>query len=281
MLPGICCVSALWWIHLHAKGAWNSLVLSWEDVRVNSHSQPKYLVLLLQHSKMDMFGTVVSLFVGATGCNLCPVAAVLSYLAARPSTLGPLFVHQDGRPLSRARMVSAVRSTLASVGVDTSRYIGHSFRIGAATTAAQAGLQDLLIQTLGWWKSSAFLSYIHTPPSQLLAVSAQLLHWGCTSFSRVFSFPFLWLSLLSVLLLLLLFYLALWSVILSFLWSQFLVIYLFNGFGRCCAPLEDGPIIHSQSAALCWHASFVDQLVGDTDHELARCGSHSVGLLCW
>ena len=83
-----------------AEGARSSSVLSWGDVMVNSHSQPEYLVLLLRHSKMDMFGTGVLLYVGATGCNLCPVAAVLSYLAARPSTLGPLFVHQDGRPLS-------------------------------------------------------------------------------------------------------------------------------------------------------------------------------------
>ena len=159
-----------------AEEAQNSSVLSWGDVRVNSHSQPEYLVLLLRHSKTDMFGTVVSLYVGATGCNLCPVAAVLSYLAARPSTLGPLFVHQDGRPLSRPGLVRAVRSALASAGVDTSRYSGHSFRIGAATTAAQTGLQDSLIQTFGRWRSSAFRSYVRTPPSQLLAVLAQLLH---------------------------------------------------------------------------------------------------------
>ena len=62
-----------------AEEAWNSSVLSWGDVRVNSHSQPKYLVLLLRHSKTDRFGAEVSLYVGATGCNLCPVAAVLSY----------------------------------------------------------------------------------------------------------------------------------------------------------------------------------------------------------
>ena len=79
---------------------------------------------------------------------MCPVAVVLSYIAVRPSTPGPLFVHQDGRPLSHPGLVRAVR-TLA--GVDTSRYSGHSFRIGAATCimAAQAGLQDSLIQTLG------------------------------------------------------------------------------------------------------------------------------------
>ena len=178
MLPRIFCISTLWWIDLHDWGAWNSSVMSWGNV---SHSQPKYLVLLLRHSKTDMFGTGVSLYMGTTGCNLCPVAVVLSYLAARPSTPGPLFFHQDGRALSHPGLVRAVRT---SAGVDTSRYSGHSFRIGAATTAAQAGLQDSLIQTLGRWRSSAFLSYVRTPPSQLLAVSAQLLHWGWMSFLR-------------------------------------------------------------------------------------------------
>ena len=145
-----------------AKGAWISSVLSWGDVRVNRHSQPEYLVLLLRYSKMNMFGTEVSLYVGVTGCNLCPVAAMLSYLAARPSTPGSLFVYQNDRPLSHPWLVRAVQSALASAGVDTSRYSGHSFWIGAATTAAQAGLQDSLIQTLGRWRSSAFVLHPHS-----------------------------------------------------------------------------------------------------------------------
>ena len=158
-----------------SDGGVQSAVLSVGDVCVNSHIHPAYLVIRLRRSKTDMFGRGLSLYVGATGCPLCPVAAVLSYLAARPSAPGPLFVFQDGRPLSRPKLVAAVRQALCVSGVDTSRYSGHSFRIGAATTAAQAGLQDSLIQTLGRWRSSAFLSYIRMPPSQFVSVSAQLL----------------------------------------------------------------------------------------------------------
>ena len=51
--------------------------------------------------------------------------------------------------------------TLQSTGMDTMNFNGHSFRIGAATAAAQAGLSDALIKTLGRWKSSAYATYSH------------------------------------------------------------------------------------------------------------------------
>ena len=64
--------------------------------------------------------------------DICPVAAVLAYIAVQPAVLGPLFVFRDGSYLIRDRLVGAVKQTLR---VDT-WYCGHSFRIGAATTAA-------------------------------------------------------------------------------------------------------------------------------------------------
>lgn len=49
-----------------------------------------------------------------------------------------------------------------------------SFRIGAATSAALAGIEDSTIQLLGRWQSGAFLCYIRTPQEILPAVSASL-----------------------------------------------------------------------------------------------------------
>ena len=102
-------------------------MLSWGDIQVDSHDHPSYLRIVLWQSKTDLFGAGVSLFVGATGDTLCPVAAVLSYLSVRPSRPGPLFTYQDGRPLSRANLVAAIRQALAAEGFDASRFNGHKF----------------------------------------------------------------------------------------------------------------------------------------------------------
>lgn len=85
-------------------------------------------------SKMDPFRQV---YLGRTGNDdLCPVRAVPAYLAVRGNSPGE-------------ELVSRVRAALIPHGVDTLVYSGHSFRIGAATTAAVMGLEDLLIKTLG------------------------------------------------------------------------------------------------------------------------------------
>ena len=70
------------------------------------------------------------------------------------------FLSSCGRPLTKSRFVEAVRSALATAGLNPKDYAGHSFRIGAATTAHSRGLNDSTIQTLGRWSSTAYLVYI-------------------------------------------------------------------------------------------------------------------------
>ena len=82
-------------------------------------------------------------------------------------------MYQDGRPLSRVDLVATVQAVAAD-GLDVSRFNGHSFQIGAATTAAQVGIPDSVIQSLGRWKSSAFMTYVRTSPQQLTAISRRL-----------------------------------------------------------------------------------------------------------
>ncbi len=56
---------------------------------------------------------------------------------------------EDGRHLIRERFVKAVRPAVTSLGLNSNLFAGHSFRIGATTVAAQQGVQDSLIKTMG------------------------------------------------------------------------------------------------------------------------------------
>ena len=60
------------------------------------------------------------------------------------------------------------------MGLPESNFAGHSFRIGATTAAANAGIEDSTIQMLGKWSSAAFLSYIRTPREHLARFSRAL-----------------------------------------------------------------------------------------------------------
>ncbi len=112
--------------------------------------------------------------VGRTGDRICPVAATLGYLRARGAGPGPLFRFKEGKPLTKPHFVSQVRETLQARGIDGSSYSGHSFRSGAATTAARAGVEDSTIKMLGRWKSDAYQLYIKTPRHHLAAISTRL-----------------------------------------------------------------------------------------------------------
>ena len=156
-----------------SPSAYVSSMLSPRDKATDSLST--FLAVTLRSSKTDLFGAGHTLHIGATGNYLCPVAAILSYMAIRPPLSEPLFIHENGRPLSQMDLVQAVRVALQSTGLEVSRFNGHSFRIGAASTAANVPMPDSFIQTLGRWKSSAFLSYLRIPRDRLTAVSRQLL----------------------------------------------------------------------------------------------------------
>lgn len=148
--------------------------LSLADVALDSHSAPSVLKLTIKASKTDPFRKGVDLFLGRTPSSVCPVKAMVGYLFSRGPAPGPLFLFQDGSVLSRPRLVTAVRRCLSASGFSEEAYCGHSFRIGAATTAATKGVEDSTIQTLGRWQSAAYLRYVRIAREELAALSAVL-----------------------------------------------------------------------------------------------------------
>lgn len=148
--------------------------LSFRDVAVDCIHNPRILRVYLKASKTDPFRVGVNIYVGRTGNILCPVTAVLHYMVARGQGTGPFFRFEDGAPLTRMKFVDKVKEALSQAGVDCTAYSGHSFRIGAATTAAKRGISDATIKMLGRWKSSAYQVYIKTPREQLASYSCRL-----------------------------------------------------------------------------------------------------------
>ena len=145
-----------------------------KDVVFEWRASPPRASLLLRLSKTNQVGPGTPVILGATGQDLCPVIALHNFLSVRQAGSGPLFTCQDGSPLAKDVFVRAVRLALLQAGVDCSKYSGHSFRIGAATAAAQAGVSPDKIKLLGRWSSEAYMVYIKTPPGDIAAMSSLL-----------------------------------------------------------------------------------------------------------
>ena len=138
--------------------------LSYSDIAVNDAKTPSIVSLQIKQSKTDQERVGTRVVIGRTGDDICPINAFLTYLSRRRDKPGPLFQWRDGPPLAKSQFVSKVRSVPLAANLPATDFAGHSFRIGAATTAATAGLDDSTIQTLGRWKSSSYLLYVRLEP---------------------------------------------------------------------------------------------------------------------
>ena len=67
------------------------------------------------------------------------------------SPLGPLFIFWSGRLLTGATVTSLLCDAAGNAGLPFHSLKGHSFCIGAASSAAAAVLPDWLIKVMGRW----------------------------------------------------------------------------------------------------------------------------------
>ncbi|XP_064630642.1 uncharacterized protein LOC135489285 [Lineus longissimus] len=93
-----------------------------------------------------------------TSC--CPLVHTREFLAVRGSAPGLLFCYPCGSPFLRREFDNTLKRALSFCGLDSSRFKGHSLRIGAATQSAIEGKSDAYIRAAGRWASDAFRKYI-------------------------------------------------------------------------------------------------------------------------
>ena len=129
---------------------------------LDSTSNLTCLRVQIKASKTDPFRQGCFRYLGRGHTSICPIASVMAYLHRRGPAPGPLFLQENGQPLTQTQSSNFLQSTWSAVGI-TGTYLGHSFRIGAATTAAQQGFPDHLIKTMGRWSSDAYLLNVRTP----------------------------------------------------------------------------------------------------------------------
>ena len=132
-----------------------------------SLARPQHMLLKLKSSKTDSFRQGQSLVVARCSSLLCPVSAMQRYFMLAQPRPGPLFYFQSGRLLTRSSVTHLLQDSARCAGLPYESLKGHSFRIGAASAAAAAGLPDWLIKVLGRWSSDCYQLYIRTPETVL------------------------------------------------------------------------------------------------------------------
>ena len=135
-----------------------------------------YLSILIKASKTDPFRSGQRITVGRTNQAVCPVVAMRNYLSIKSPPPGPLFTFESGKPLTKADLTAQTRSLLSLAGLDSSEYAGHSYRIGAATSAASVNIPPWLIKVMGRWSSDCFERYVKVPHSVISGVSEKLVN---------------------------------------------------------------------------------------------------------
>jgi site-specific recombinase XerD len=114
---------------------------------------PDGLRVLIRRSKTDQEGTGQEIAI-PRGYRLRPVEHLTNWMQAASIVAGPLFrridngvVHEDG--MSRESIGRAVQRAARSVGLDPTKFAGHSLRSGYVTSAVEVGapLPKIMEQT--------------------------------------------------------------------------------------------------------------------------------------
>jgi len=142
---------------------------------IQIHQNDTYMELNLPASKTDPFRKGIKLTIAAsydTGCPVQAMRALLDMDNHRPDH-APLFClgKFSQQAFTREHVVARLQELAIIAGLGQGNWNGHSFRRGAATWAAEVGISENEIQTLGRWRSDAYKVYIEFSRKERISLS--------------------------------------------------------------------------------------------------------------
>ena len=171
--------------------------LSFADVASDSCSKPSFIQLTQKGSKTEPFRKGVSIIIGS---RLCPKEALFKFLMLWGNKDWPLFLQEDGSPLTKPLFIQVREEALKSAGYhEVGKYAGNSFGAGATTTAAMGipGFIDKHVRQMGEFGIFALYQNSNTRASVLARCLKVHVHYLCHGLIFLSWLVFLYLVLLT------------------------------------------------------------------------------------
>ena len=124
--------------------------------KVNNSLSIRFVLPSFKHSKEETDFVLEP----AVDPTWCPVRHLFSYLEARGTSPGILFLNATGIPVKRDFLAKQIHSLAGLLGLEKDKYNTHSLRIGRTTDMAEQGENETTIKRTGRWNSSAYLGYV-------------------------------------------------------------------------------------------------------------------------
>lgn len=154
---------------------------------INFHDS--HMTILIERSKTDQLREGTNLIIARTHTALCPVQMLRNWLnlfddmpsnsyifrAFYKNKAGNLLFKSTNKPIAYSTVRDKLKKSLEKIGLDSKKYGMHSLRSGAASAAANSGINDRLFKRHGRWRSDkAKDGYIKDDLAHLLSVSQNL-----------------------------------------------------------------------------------------------------------
>ena len=148
--------------------------LSFNDVAVDAHANPTVMEVRIKASKTDPFRMGVNLYIGRTNNDLCPIAAMMAYLAIRGGGRSALPLQE--RPTLDNASVSLQRSAKPCLPPVSTILSMRVIALGSALLRQPHNVAFQIPQYNYWADGRARpISFTSAPPARLWRIFRQFL----------------------------------------------------------------------------------------------------------